>query len=221
MDHDRHPGPDPAGSAVPAPPSGDDGSQPPRRANRRISRRALAISVCVATIGALIAALVTLEILEGDESPETAQATLETLPAPDTDRLVSTALETIDGQPTTLAAHLDHRPMVLNIWAQSCVPCVDEMPLLEAAHQANPDIAFLGVDTQDRLEKAKALAEQTGITYPWVQDPSGNFFFEARASGMPTTLLLDRRGRIVATRTGAFRDQADLQGWIDRYRPDA
>lgn len=76
------------------------------------------------------------------------------------------------------------------------------------------------MDTQDRLEKAKALAEQTGITYPWVQDPSGNFFFEARASGMPTTLLLDRRGRIVATRTGAFRDQADLQGWIDRYRPD-
>jgi thiol-disulfide isomerase/thioredoxin len=133
--------------------------------------------------------------------------------------MVSVALTTVDGKPTTLAAHLDDRPMVLNIWAQSCVPCVEEMPLLEAAHQANPDVAFFGVDTQDRLDRALELAAQTGITYPWVQDPTGNFFYEAGATGMPTTLLLDRRGRILATRTGAFSDQADLQGWIDEHRP--
>jgi len=68
-------------------------------------------------------------------------------------------------------------------------------------------------------ERIDDLVAQTGITYPWVQDPSGNFFYEASATGMPTTLLLDRRGRILANRTGAFDDLAELQAWIDRYRP--
>ncbi len=224
MRHDRRPAPGAdAGDGAPAP-SGPPPPEPrtpgPARGIRSLSRRTLAICVCVATIGALVAALVASALLDDTADERTEQsAELEPVGAVDLDRMLSVALTTVDGTPTTLAAQLDTRPMVLNIWAQSCVPCVEEMPLLEAAHQANPDVAFLGVDTQDRLDRALELAAQTGITYPWVQDPSGNFFYEAGATGMPTTLLLDRRGRILATRTGAFADQADLQGWIDEHRP--
>jgi cytochrome c biogenesis protein CcmG/thiol:disulfide interchange protein DsbE len=224
MRHDRRPAPGAdAGDGAPAP-SGPPPPEPrapgPARGIRSLSRRTLAICVCVATIGALLAALVASALLDDTADERTEQtAELEPVGAVDLDRMLSVALTTVDGTPTTLAAQLDTRPMVLNIWAQSCVPCVEEMPLLEAAHQANPDVAFLGVDTQDRLDRALELAAQTGITYPWVQDPSGNFFYEAGATGMPTTLLLDRRGRILATRTGAFADQADLQGWIDEHRP--
>ncbi|HMS89431.1 MAG TPA: TlpA disulfide reductase family protein [Acidimicrobiales bacterium] len=224
MRHDRRPAPGAdAGDGAPAP-SGPPPPEPrapgPARGIRSLSRRTLAICVCVATIGALLAALVASALLDDTADERTEQtAELEPVGAVDLDRMLSVALTTVDGKPTTLAAQLDTRPMVLNIWAQSCVPCVEEMPLLEAAHQANPDVAFLGVDTQDRLDRALELAAQTGITYPWVQDPSGNFFYEAGATGMPTTLLLDRRGRILATRTGAFADQADLQGWIDENRP--
>ena len=225
MRHDRRP---PAGADAEAgapDPSGPPAPRPPG-AGRRIGslpRRTLAICVCVATIGSLIAALVASAVLDDGTASDTADqvAELEPIGGVDVDRMLSVALTTVDGQPTTLAAHLDTRPMVLNIWAQSCVPCVEEMPLLEAAHQANPDVAFLGVDTQDRLDRALVLAAQTKITYPWVQDPDGNFFYEAGATGMPTTLLLDRRGRILATRTGAFSDQADLQGWIDEHRPSS
>lgn len=197
-----------------------DPPSPARRGIRTLPRRTIAICVCAAVIAALCAALAT-SLLLGDTGSSDPEATLEPVGAVDVDRMLSVALETVDGKPTTLAAHLDDRPMVLNIWAQSCVPCVEEMPLLEQAHQDNPDVAFLGVDTQDRLDKAKDLVAQTGITYPWVQDPSGNFFYEASATGMPTTLLLDRRGRILANRTGAFDDLTELQAWIDRYRPPA
>lgn len=237
MRHDRRPpsGAEPT-TGAPAPsggpatdPARDPGAPPApavrsdragRPGLRGLSRRTLAICVCLATIGALLAALVASSLLDDSTDAGSDQvAELEPVGAVDVDRMLSVALTTVDGEPTTLAAHLDTRPMVLNIWAQSCVPCVEEMPLLEAAHQANPDVAFFGVDTQDRLDRALVLAAQTGITYPWVQDPTGNFFYEAGATGMPTTLLLDRRGRILATRTGAFSDQADLQGWIDEHRP--
>lgn len=223
MTHDHHPGEglDPI-TDVPGPPSPAESPSPAsqQRGLRGLPRRTVAICLCLATIGALLAALVATTIVDGSKtSGSVPQAELEPIGEVDIDRLLSVALTTVDGQPTTLAAHLDQRPMVLNIWAQSCVPCVEEMPLLETAHQSNPDVAFLGVDTQDRLDRAKQLAAQTGITYPWIQDPTGNFFYEAGATGMPTTLMLDRRGRILATRTGAFADQTDLQVWIDEHRP--
>lgn len=185
-----------------------------------LPRRTLAICVCIATIGALVAGLIASAVLTDDEADSTAIGELEPIDAADPEAMLAVPLTTIDNKPTTLAAHLDGRPMVLNIWAQSCVPCVDEMPMLEQAHQDNPETAFFGVDTQDRLEKALPMAQQTGITYPWVQDPGGNFFHAANAAGMPTTLFLDERGRILATKTGAFSDQAELQGWIDRHRPE-
>lgn len=183
--------------------------------------RTLAICVCIAAIAALIAGLIASVVLDdGTDGSDTAIGELEPVETPDPEEMLAVGLTTIDGKPTTLAAHLDGRPMVLNIWAQSCVPCVDEMPMLEQAHQDNPDLAFFGVDTQDRLEKALPMAAQTGITYPWVQDPRGDFYYAARAAGMPTTLLLDDRGRILDTKTGAFADQAQLQAWIDEHRPE-
>ena len=53
----------------------------------------------------------------------------------------------------------------------------------------------------------------------FVRDPDGNFFFAARAAGLPTTFLITPDGEIVASRTKAFSSLSELQGWIDRSRP--
>lgn len=205
--------------------SGDE--QSPARAarssarvgRRRLDRRTLAISVLVALIGALIAALVTASLLDDDTNDKGADR-LALADQVDTDELLGVGLLTVDGQATELSALLGDKPLVVNLWAQNCVPCVDEMPLLEQARAANPDLDFLGVDTQDpNLDRAKRLVTQTGITYPWVRDPDGNFFFAARAAGLPTTFLITPDGEIVASRTKAFSSLSELQGWIDRSRP--
>ena len=52
--------------------------------------------------------------------------------------------------PPTSAAYADDQPMLVNLWASNCVPCIDEMPLLEQARADNPDVTFVGVATQDR-----------------------------------------------------------------------
>ena len=96
------------------------------------------------------------------------------------------------------------------------MPCVDEMPLLEGAKAKNPDLTVVGVATQDRLPQAKALAKQTAITYPWIQDPKGEVYYESRGNGMPTTLLLSADGDVLATKTGAFKSAAELQAFIDQ-----
>lgn len=223
MDDDHESDPETGAAARSGSSPGAARSRPPRSGRAGsvlgLPRRTLAICVCIAAVAAISAGLVASLVLTDDE-PTAVDADA----GPDFEALLEVGLRTSEGRPTTLAAMLDGRPMVVNLWAQSCAPCIEEMPLLEVAHQERPELAFLGVHVNDptpgQVDRARALAARTGITFPWVQDPDRNFFFEAGATGMPTTLLLDPRGRILATRTGAFADHADLRTWIDQHRPE-
>ncbi|MBW3657344.1 MAG: TlpA family protein disulfide reductase [Actinobacteria bacterium] len=89
-------------------------------------------------------------------------------------------------------------PAVLNFWATWCAFCVEEMPDLEEAHQALGDqVRFVGIDREDpNVDKAVALADETGVTYELVTDPDGAFFRAVRARGMPTTVFVDAGGVI-------------------------
>lgn len=196
-----------------------DATDTPRRPSRRLDRRTVAICVCIALAGAFAAALVTSIALDADD-PAPDPAAAETLildadPEVDVATLLTIALETRDGEPTTLDDLIDDRPVLLNFWQSTCAPCIREMPLLEEAAEANPEVAVLGVAAHDPLEAAERLAAQTGITYPWVLDPSYDLFYEAKGSGMPTTLVLDTDGTILARETGAFDDLAEVQAFLD------
>jgi thiol-disulfide isomerase/thioredoxin len=203
---------------APAPESSAPADERPARPPRSTARL-VAICACIALVGALLAALVTSLVLDDDpaSSPDEDAAALQLDDSVDTTELLRVELLDLDNAPTSLGELLTDQPMVVNLWAQSCAPCVKEMPLLEAASKANPDIDFLGVDTQDQLDKALEMAELTAITYPWVQDPDGDFFYAARAAGMPTTLVVSPQGEILAAKTGSFSSQGELQRWIDDY----
>lgn len=208
---------DPSTETADAPPT----TEPPTPGRRRLDRRTIGICVCIALVGAIVAALVTSTLLDDDDR-ESAESdpSIQIVATVDAERLLAVDLLSADDEPTTLATYralAGTKPMVINLWAQNCVPCIEEMPLLEAAHQANPDLQFLGVDTLDQPEKARAMVERTGITYPWVQDRDGDFFYEAKAAGMPTTFILMPSGEVTATKTGPFDSQAELQGWLDDH----
>lgn len=78
---------------------------------------------------------------------------------------------------------------------------------------------MVGVDVQDRLEYAKRMAKQTGITYPWFQDPDGNFAYAAEGTQLPKTLLLSVDGDVLAEKNGAFKDRADVDAWLAKALP--
>lgn len=199
-------------------PTGTADEPTPRPPRRALDRRTVAICVCVALVAALVAGLAASLLIDDDAGGSAgSDGSIQLTDQIDAEELFATGLVTIEGEATTLEAFRTDEPIVVNIWAQNCVPCIDEMPLLEQAHLANPDLTFVGVDTQDQLEKALVMAEQTGITYPWVQDPTGDFFFAAKGAGMPTTFIVMPSGEVVASKTGAFDSQADLQGWLDRH----
>ncbi|WP_299929574.1 TlpA disulfide reductase family protein [uncultured Nocardioides sp.] len=88
-------------------------------------------------------------------------------------------------------------PAVVNLWASWCGPCRKEMPMLADAALDNPDVRFVGINTQDRPEAAADLLARTGVTYPQLVDVDAVVLGYTRVPGLPVTLALDTDGRVV------------------------
>ena len=95
--------------------------------------------------------------------------------------------------------------LVVNFWYAACGPCIVEAPLLEKVWQEYQDggVAFLGVNTYDQPATALSFARDNGVTYPSVIDVNDGrvklaFATVTPIQATPTTLVLDRSGRVAA-----------------------
>lgn len=108
----------------------------------------------------------------------------------------------VDGERVRLADFAG-RPLVVNFWASWCVPCRKEMPALQAvAERFEGSLGFVGVNHQDGRTPAAEFEAEVGVTYPSGYDPDGDVARDFGVLGLPTTVLVDARGRIVARRLG-------------------
>ena len=108
-------------------------------------------------------------------------------------------------------------PTLVNIFASWCAPCRAEMPMLLEARDDNPDIAFLGIDHLDRLEDGEAFVEELGIDFATIHDLDGDVAFAVGGRGMPTTVVFDREGQLVARYVGELT-ASSLEDLLDQVR---
>jgi cytochrome c biogenesis protein CcmG, thiol:disulfide interchange protein DsbE len=94
--------------------------------------------------------------------------------------------------------------VVLNFWASWCVPCRQESPLLERWHRrlSTRGGTVLGVDVLDVSSDARAFARQYGLSYPMLRDKGGDTLDDFGVIAYPETFVIDRGGRIAASRRG-------------------
>jgi thiol-disulfide isomerase/thioredoxin len=91
--------------------------------------------------------------------------------------------------------------VVLNFWASWCPPCRAEAPnLVEVAEQTKDEgVQFIGVNVKNARDEAIAFERKAGVPYPSLHDQPGVILTRFRTlvpQVPPTTLLLDREGRI-------------------------
>ncbi len=84
---------------------------------------------------------------------------------------------------------------VVNFFASWCAPCNEEAPELVEFAQAHPDVAFVGVATNDGLNEATVFVQKYGIRFPVVFDGDGRLGGPWGIEYLPTTLFLDADGR--------------------------
>jgi len=99
------------------------------------------------------------------------------------------------------------RPTLVNIFASWCGPCRAEMPLLNDTYeQYSTEIAFLGGAHLDRYEDALTFVNELEVPFATVLDLAGDFAFAVESRGMPTTVVFDADGVLVARVVGELTE---------------
>jgi thiol-disulfide isomerase/thioredoxin len=118
------------------------------------------------------------------------------------------ALPTFDPrQFDQLLAQLHGKPVVVNIWASWCGPCVREAPDLGVvASRYQGKVQFVGVDLEDQRGAAREFIARFGWTYPSVFDPTGAIRDAFGLIGAPHTLFFDAAGQRTFVYSGAVSE---------------
>ncbi len=157
-------------------PGDDSGSRLPSGAQPMSRRMAAAAAIC--------ALLVTL-------AP--AATAGEAAPSPAADF----TLPQRAGGDVSLAA-LKGEVVLINFWATWCGPCRQEMPLLEQIYQRYRPLGFtlLGVNVEEDSEGALRWLQQVPVSFPVLFDRENRVSKLYDVTAMPSTVIVDRQGRV-------------------------
>ncbi|WP_227878522.1 TlpA family protein disulfide reductase [Arthrobacter dokdonensis] len=122
---------------------------------------------------------------------------------------------------TVSAAKLRGKVTVLNFWYAACSPCRLEAPDLQSLHtEFEPQgVDFLGVNIRDEVATAEAFERTFKLTYPSIMDKDGGVLLSLSQrkfvppDSVPTTLVLDKQGRVSARILGTA-DKSTLKALI-------
>ncbi len=143
-------------------------------------------------------------------APQFSIAGLETgSPAPEFE------LEAADGSMVGLTDFIGE-VVLLNFWATWCAPCRTEMPLLQSTFESFKDQGFivLGIDFDESADLVASFGDEFGLTFPLLLDPGGKIQQQYKVRGYPTTVVLDREGRIQSYHIGILT-QSQLDGYLE------
>ena len=103
--------------------------------------------------------------------------------------------------------------VLLNFWASWCGPCREEMPILDDIHDQYGKLGFtvLGVNVDKVQAEADKILRKTPVDFPVLYDPEGKVSKLYRVSAMPTTVIIDRDGKL------RYQHKSFKAGYEDKY----
>jgi peroxiredoxin len=112
-------------------------------------------------------------------------------PAPDF------TLNAQSGKPVELT-QFKGQVVMLNFWASWCGPCRQEMPLLDSIYKKYGKLGFtmIGVNVEPDSKAANDWLKQTPVTFPILYDTDSKVSKLYGVSGMPSTVIVDRKGTV-------------------------
>lgn len=128
---------------------------------------------------------------------------------PAADPLFAAQLSDLADKPATLAAYKG-KPLIVNFWARWCVPCRKEIPELNRARAQHRKAGaeVIGLALEDQPDAVKEFAKAYDIEYPVLLAKDNGIplmqSLDNPKAGLPFTLALDRRGKVVYKKLGGM-----------------
>lgn len=160
--------------------------------------------------GALFAGTITWGVLAGP------LMLMETTARP----LPDTPLASLEGAQTNLPslAAKEGKPLVVNLWASWCPPCIREMPVFEQMQEEAEDITFVFVNQGEDTRLVERFLAEHSLELENVLLDARNALGEVTGSmAMPTTLFYDAHGQLNNTHFGEL-SRATLLSGIEKLR---
>lgn len=109
------------------------------------------------------------------------------------------------GQPADMALYRD-KALLVNLWATWCAPCIEELPSLAKLQEmlggADFAVVTIAIDEPNAAKVAPFLAEHDAASLPALIDTDRTIDKVMPVAALPTSLLVDRQGKIRASLTG-------------------
>lgn len=132
-------------------------------------------------------------------------------------RLPALHLQALDGDVVELPKQFSGRPLLINVWASWCGPCIREMPELQrfASEQDANGVQVVGIALDD-TEAVRAFLQRTPVAYPILVDTPGPADAGVRLGNpkgvLPYSVLVSADGRLLKQRIGPFAE-GEIAGW--------
>ncbi len=106
-------------------------------------------------------------------------------------------LNSSSGKPVALA-DLKGQVVLINFWASWCGPCRQEMPILDQLYRSYQAAGFtlVGVNVEPNATDAQKFLKGTPVSFPILFDPNSAVSQLYQVSGMPSTVIVDREGKV-------------------------
>ena len=139
------------------------------------------------------------------------------IPAGPGDAMPAINLPDLDGKPQTLPGTYAGRPLLVNVWASWCGPCIEEMPELEryARAQGKDGTQVIGLALDSPANIRQFLA-QVPVSYPILVDTPGpadaSVWLGNRKGVLPYSVLVSAEGRVLKQKVGPFTP-GEIEAW--------
>ena len=132
--------------------------------------------------------------------------------------IATLTLKSLDGRTMQLPEAYSGRPLLINVWASWCGPCIEEMPELQrfAGDQGTNGVQVVGIALDD-AESVATFLKQVHVTYPILLDTPGPADAGVRLGNtrgvLPYSVLVSADGRLLKRRIGPFAP-GEIAGWV-------
>ena len=131
------------------------------------------------------------------------------------------SLPTTDGRELRLN-DFRGRPVFINFWATWCIPCRQEMPIIQQVFEerSKEGLAVLAVDMGETTGQVSFFARKYGLSFPLLLDENEEVSYTYEIFAIPSSFFVDSDGVIRAIKIGAFSSKRELEDQLRTIMPE-